>query len=80
MRVFFAYSPGVLVERSFTKNSRNLKPGARLFGASWWKVVKALWLHEISQVSLFLLTGGAEVVNAEKQKFTKEYKNSSKKE
>ena len=29
------------------------------------KVVKALWLHEIGKASLFLLAGGAEIVNAQ---------------
>lgn len=29
------------------------------------KVVKALWLHEIGRASLFLLAGGAEIVNTQ---------------
>ena len=29
------------------------------------KVVKALWLHEIGKARLFLLAGGAEIVNAQ---------------
>ena len=29
------------------------------------KVVKTLWLHEIGKASLFLLAGGAEIVNAQ---------------
>ena len=32
------------------------------------KVVKALWLHEIRQASLFLLTGGTQRVNAQTAK------------
>ena len=32
-------------------------------GAS--KVIKALWLHEIVQLSLFLRKGGAQIVNAQ---------------
>ena len=36
-------------------------PGTRLFGASWWKIIKALLLYEIVHVSV--LTGAAEIVN-----------------
>ena len=35
----------------------------KLFVGSWWKVIKALWLDKIAQVSLFVLTGEAEIVN-----------------
>ena len=49
-------SPWLLVERSFTKKSRKLKPGTWVFKASWWNVIKALWLYEIVRVSLFSLT------------------------
>ena len=48
-----------------TKNSRKLKPGKWLFGASWWNNIKAFRFFEIAQVSLFLLAGGAEIVTAQ---------------
>ena len=38
-------------------------PGTWLFGASWWKFIKALLLYEIVHVSFFSLTGGTEIVN-----------------
>ena len=41
-------------------------PGTRLFGASWWKVIKALLLYEIVQVDLFaFFTGPTEILNAQ---------------
>ena len=40
-------------------------PGTRLFGASWWKVIKALLLYEIVHVKFAFLTGAAEIVNAQ---------------
>ena len=49
----------LVVERAFTKNSR--KAGMWLFGASLWKIIKALWLVKYS--SLFLLTGEPGIVN-----------------
>ena len=49
-------SPWLFVERSFTKKSRKLEPGTWVFEATWWNVIKALWLYEIVRVSLFLLT------------------------
>ena len=47
------------------ENSGKLKPGTRLFGISWWKVIQTLWLYEIAQVSLLLLARGAKVVNVQ---------------
>ena len=52
------------IERARTKNSRKLMPGTRLFGASWWKIIKALLLYEIVHVCFFL-TEAAEIVNAQ---------------
>ena len=49
-------SPWLFVERSFTKKSRKLEPGTWVFEATWWNVIKALWLYKIVRVSLFLLT------------------------
>ena len=49
----------LVVERAFTKNSR--KAGTCLFGASLWKIIKALWLVKYS--CLFLLTGEPGIVN-----------------
>ena len=40
-------------------------PGTRLFGASWWKVIKALLLYEIVHVKFAFLAGAAEIVNAQ---------------
>ena len=54
----------LVIGRACTKNSRKLMPGMWLFGASWWKVNKALLLYEVVHVSLFFLTVGAEIVNA----------------
>ena len=39
--------------------------GTGVFGASWWKFIKALLLYEIVHVSSFSLTGGTEIVNAQ---------------
>ena len=63
IQVFFADSSWFLAERPFTKNSRRLTPGTWLSGASWRKIIQAFWLHEIVQVSLFSLKGGAEIVS-----------------
>ena len=60
---FMAFTSWFLAERQFTKKSRRLTPGTWLFGSSWRKIIKAFWLHEIFQVSLFLLKGGAQIVN-----------------
>ena len=47
------------------KNSRRLMAVTWLFGASWWKLIKALLLYGIVHVSLlFFLTGGTGIVNA----------------
>ena len=49
--------------------SRRLMAGTCLFGASWWKFIKALLLYEIVHVSFFFvaffLTGGTRIVNAQ---------------
>ena len=50
------------LRRSFTKNIRNSRTW--LFGALLWKIIKALRLSSI-QVSLFLLIGGAGIVNVQ---------------
>ena len=42
-----------VIESACTKNSSELMPGTWLFGASWWKLIKALLLYEIAHVSLF---------------------------
>ena len=55
----------LLEDRGFTKNSRTLETGTWLPGGSWWKVIKALWLYDIVQVSLFLLSGGAMIGNVQ---------------
>ena len=41
-----------VVERAFTKNSR--KAGLWLFGASLWKIIKALWLVKFSGKLIFI--------------------------
>ena len=51
--------------KSIYQEPRKLRPETRLFGASWWKVIKAFWVYEIVQVSLVLLTGGAKIKNAQ---------------
>ena len=43
----------LVIERACTKNLRNLISGTWLFGASWWKVIKALSLYEIVYINLF---------------------------
>ena len=40
-------------------------PGTRLFGVSWWKVIKTLLLYEIVDVTFVFLTEAAEIVNAQ---------------
>ena len=45
----------LVIERTCTKNSRKLMSGVWPFGASWWKVTKALSLYEIFPVSLCFL-------------------------
>ena len=35
-----------------------------MFGES--KIIKTLWLYEIDPVSLFLLTGGVQIVNSQR--------------
>ena len=47
----------LVVESAFTKISRNFRLWVRLFGTSWCKVIKALWLYGIVQ------TGKAKKVN-----------------
>ena len=54
-----------IIERARAKNLRKLMPGTRLFGASWWKVIKALLLYEIVHVKFAFLAGAAEIVNAQ---------------
>ena len=64
--VFFwmqIYQDFLLKDHIVTRNSRKLRSGTWLFEASWWKVIKDLLSYEIVQVSLFLLTGGAQTVN-----------------
>ena len=46
-------------------------PGTRLFGVSWWKVIKALLLYEIVDVTFVFLTEAAEIVNAQGSAVTK---------
>ena len=46
-------------------------PGTRLFGVSWWKVIKALLLYEIVDVTFVFLTETAEIVNAQGSAVTK---------
>ena len=64
-KLCFPDSLWLAAEWAFIKNSRNLKPGTWLLGESWWEVIRAWWLFEIVQVSLFLLTGEAEIANAQ---------------
>ena len=40
----------LVIERAYTKNSGRLMAGMWLFGASWWKFIKALLLYEIVHV------------------------------
>ena len=49
----------LVIERACTKNLRNLISGTWLFGASWWKVIKALSLYEIVYINLFFFIGRA---------------------
>ena len=58
LQVGFADSLCFVAWKAFSKNSRTLK-------ASWWKVIKTLLMYGIVQVSLFLLTGRTEIVNAQ---------------
>ena len=48
------------IERACTKNSKKLMSRTWLFGASWWKVIKALPTYKIVHVCFFFfLIGGA---------------------
>ena len=47
--------------KSIYKELKKVKPGTELFGSLPWKVIKALWLYEIVQENLFLLTGEAKI-------------------
>ena len=55
----------LLEDRAFTKNSKILKTGTWLSGGLRWKFIKALWVYDIVEVSLFLLRGGAIIRNAQ---------------